>query len=134
MVEVIVDDMPFIVDSVLGEITRQGGTVHDLIHPLMVLDEASGEVLDVDAQDVGPGQRVESWVHVEIDRLPGAEAAQELQEGLERVLVDNRKAIEDWSSMRQRARAIMAELELRPPSTVDPATICLLYTSDAADE
>ncbi|QFG68030.1 NAD-glutamate dehydrogenase [Ornithinimicrobium pratense] len=123
VVQVVVDDMPFIVDSVLGEVARHGYGVHRLLHPQMVLDAASGEVVDVDPLRAGQEQRVESWVQVDIDRMPSDSARAELAADLERVLTDVRHAVDDWGTMGQRARAIMAELELRPPSTVDPETV-----------
>ena len=122
VVQVVVEDMPFIVDSVLGEVARHGFGVHQLLHPQMVVD-GSGTILDVDPLDVEDGQQVESWVQVEIDRVPSEEARANLQADLQRVLTDVRRAVADWGAMRQRARAIMAELEMRPPSTVDAGTV-----------
>ncbi|WP_130012101.1 NAD-glutamate dehydrogenase [Serinicoccus sediminis] len=119
VVQVVTDDMPFLVDSVLGEVTRHRLGVHQLLHPQVVVDEASGDVLDIDPQDVGEGQRVESWIHVEIDRVPDEEEREELAEDLRRVLLDVRRACRDWGTMRQRARAIVDELEIGPPKTVD---------------
>src|SRR5699024_2436931 len=45
------------------------------------------------------------------------------EEDLRRVLTDVRRAYEDWGAMRQRARAIIAELEISPPRTVDPGSV-----------
>ncbi|WP_149814569.1 NAD-glutamate dehydrogenase domain-containing protein [Serinicoccus marinus] len=115
VVQVVTDDMPFLVDSVLGEIARHGLGVHQLLHPRLVVDEGSGEVLDVDTAQVGEGHRVESWIHVEVDRVPDPDRRAALQHDLERVLADVRRACQDWKAMRQRARAILAELEIGPP-------------------
>ncbi|MFK5633013.1 MULTISPECIES: NAD-glutamate dehydrogenase [unclassified Ornithinimicrobium] len=122
-VQVVTDDMPFLVDSVLGELARHGLGVHQLYHPQVVLDEADGTPLDVDPREVGQGQRIESWMLIEVDRLPEEDRRETLRSDLERVLGDVRRAIEDWHAMRQRARAIIAELELAPPRTVDQATV-----------
>ncbi|WP_281964634.1 NAD-glutamate dehydrogenase [Serinicoccus marinus] len=118
VVQVVTDDMPFLVDSVLGEIARHGLGVHQLLHPRLVVDEGSGEVLDVDTAQVGEGHRVESWIHVEVDRVPDPDRRAALQHDLERVLADVRRACQDWKAMRQRARAILAELEIGPPRSV----------------
>ena len=123
VVQVVTDDMPFLVDSVLGEVSRHGLGVHQLLHPQLVVDTSTGEVVDAAPQDAGAGQRVESWIHVEIDRVPEQEDRDALLAGLERVLADVRRAFEDWGKMRQRARAIIAELEIGPPRTVDQETI-----------
>ncbi|MFK5585025.1 NAD-glutamate dehydrogenase [Serinicoccus sp. LYQ131] len=118
-VQVVTDDMPFLVDSVLGEIARHGLSVQQLLHPQLVVDEAGGHVLDVSAQRVGDGQRLESWIHVEVDRVPDLDDRESLRAGLERVLGDVRRACDDWGRMRQRARALVDELEISPPRSVD---------------
>ena len=123
VVQVVAEDMPFIVDSVLGEIERHGFGVHELLHPQMVVEESSGAVVDVDPLQAGSGQRVESWVQVDIDRVTSDEAREALAAGLERVLGDVSRAVADWSQMRERARSITAELEQGAPSTVDAATV-----------
>ncbi len=122
-VEVVNDDMPFLVDSVLGEVTRHGLGVHQLFHPQMVVAEEDGSVLDLDHRQAGPGQRAESWILVEVDRVPEGDERAALEEDLRRVLTDVRRAYEDWGAMRQRARAIIAELEISPPRTVDPGSV-----------
>ena len=122
-VQAVTDDMPFLVDSVLGELTRTGRGVHDLLHPQLVVDGSTGEVVGADPGAVEAGQRVESWIVVEIDRVPDEQARQELADSLERVLDDVRRAFEDWSAMREQAREIMTELEVRPPSSVDRAEV-----------
>ena len=123
IVHAVTDDMPFLVDSVLGEVNRHGRTVHLLLHPQLVLDRQTGEILDLDPQDAGKEHQVESWIYLEIDRIPDAEDREALTQGLIKVLGDVRKACEDWSDMRQQIRGIMAELELHPPSTVDPNSV-----------
>ncbi len=45
IVEIVNDDMPFLVDSVTSELHRQGLTVHLVIHPVLpILRDAAGEV------------------------------------------------------------------------------------------
>ncbi|WP_151524299.1 NAD-glutamate dehydrogenase [Serinicoccus kebangsaanensis] len=118
VVQVVTDDMPFLVDSVLGEVSRHRLGVHQLLHPQLVVDESTGQVQHVDTQDIGDGQRIESWIYVEVDRIPDEQARDTLQQDLERVLADVRRACADWGTMRQRVRAIVAELEIGPPKTV----------------
>ncbi|ANS78397.1 NAD-specific glutamate dehydrogenase, large form [Serinicoccus hydrothermalis] len=134
VVQVVTDDMPFLVDSVLGEVGRHGLGVHQLVHPQLVVDD-SGEVLDADPKDAGDGQRVESWIYVEVDRVPDTDRREALQQDLERVLADVRRACRDWGAMRQQARAIVAELEIGPPKTVpadeiDPVVDFLKWIDD----
>ena len=121
-VQVVTDDMPFLVDSVLGELALRGIQVHDLLHPQLVVD-ASGEPVDVDPQQADRDQRVESWMLVLVDRQRTEASREDLRRRLEEILVDVRRACEDWTGMRQRTRSLIGELQMEPPSTVDPETV-----------
>ncbi|MGP3975587.1 NAD-glutamate dehydrogenase [Streptomyces sp. 8N114] len=48
VVEVVTDDMPFLVDSVTNELSRQGRGIHAVIHPQMVVRrDLTGKLLEV---------------------------------------------------------------------------------------
>ncbi len=119
-IQVCTDDMPFLVDSVLGELEQRDLEVHLLLHPQMpVRDTEQGvEVVEPDE-----GERVESWMHIEVDRIPLEETRHELAQRLLDVLADVRAAYEDWGDMRQRCHDIIRELETHVPPTVDPDSV-----------
>ena len=121
VVEIVNDDMPFLVDSVSMELTRSGRRVHLIVHPVLRVRRAEDgtliEVLPHDAP-VDDGT-LESFIHVEVDRETERDHVEAIHAGLERVLADVRAAVEDWQEMRERARAIVAGLEESPPP-VDP--------------
>ncbi|HEY0902456.1 MAG TPA: NAD-glutamate dehydrogenase [Marmoricola sp.] len=118
VVEVITDDMPFLVDSVtmaLGQVERD---VHLVVHPqLVVRRDLTGhlqEILD-DHADLGPHDvGRESWMHLEIDRVPAGEIA-DVEQSLVKVLSDVREAVEDWPRMHDRVQRILDDLEEHPP-------------------
>ncbi|MGW0431085.1 NAD-glutamate dehydrogenase [Micromonospora sp. NPDC003197] len=126
VVEIVIDDMPFLVDSVTALLTAQHLDVHMLVHPLVVVRrEPLGRLIEV-AADVEPddaidGDIVESWMHIEIDPVRDPEARDRLRAELQRVLTDVREAVEDWPKMRERALALADELaaartsDNRPP-------------------
>ncbi|AXH95812.1 NAD-glutamate dehydrogenase [Ornithinimicrobium avium] len=122
-VQVVTDDMPFLVDSVLGEISQHGLAARQLLHPQMVVDEATGEVVGTDPREAGDGRRAESWIVVEVDRVTDEGAREKLRTDLERVLDDVHRAVADWPAMRERARTIIADLRDAPPSTVDQSSV-----------
>src|SRR5437879_11642906 len=69
VVEIVNDDMPFLVDSVTMEVNRQGLTLHLLIHPVLrALRDANGELLSVSQPNESSEGRLESFMHVEVDR------------------------------------------------------------------
>src|SRR5215467_9228145 len=115
IVQIVVDDMPFLVDSVNAALAARGLDVHLLVHPLIVVSrEPLGRLArvhaDIECDDALPGQLVESWMHLEIDRIRDAVLADDVQRDLIRVLTDVREAVEDWQKMRTRALEIADEL------------------------
>ncbi|WP_409483544.1 NAD-glutamate dehydrogenase [Arsenicicoccus dermatophilus] len=125
VVQVVTDDMSFLVDSVTAAIMRDGRTIHDLVHPrLVVRRDVTGqlvEILDVDPEDAPRGAfdvHVESWMHVEIDRESDSADLRALEQHLVQVLGDVREAVEDWPKMRERAESTAAVLRERPPADV----------------
>src|SRR5207249_8115111 len=65
IIEIVNDDMPFLVDSVTMEVNRHGLTLHLITHPLLaVVRDGSGTLtgLAPDSKDVPR----ESFIHVEI--------------------------------------------------------------------
>ena len=130
VIEIVTDDMPFLVDSVTAELDRQGRAVHLLVHPqLVVRRDESGrllEVLDVDVDDLrasgeppeGDGVRAESWMHLQIDRESDLEDREHIAERLSEVLTAVRVAVEDWPLMTDQARRIASALHDDPPAGI----------------
>ncbi|MEV1011192.1 NAD-glutamate dehydrogenase [Streptomyces sp. NPDC049881] len=104
VVEVVTDDMPFLVDSVTSELSRLGSGIHLVVHPQMVVRrDITGRLLDLlddSAADRPDDSVVESWIHVEIDRETDRDDLERIEAGLRRVLSDVREAVEDWQKMR----------------------------------
>ncbi|WP_037605428.1 NAD-glutamate dehydrogenase [Streptacidiphilus rugosus] len=122
VVEVVTDDMPFLVDSVTNELTRQDRGIHVVIHPqLLVRRDITGkllEVLDADAcaADRPADALLESWMHIEIDRETDRDDLRAIEVDLRRVLGDVREVVEDWSKMRDSALRLSDELQATPPA------------------
>ncbi|MFO1322818.1 MAG: NAD-glutamate dehydrogenase [Burkholderiales bacterium] len=117
IVEIVNDDMPFLVDSVTMEVNRHGLTLHLIVHPIIGVVRAADGTLG----GVGGGHaKRESFIHVEVDRIAGHALLEELARDVERVLGDVRSAVGDWKAMREQALALAAELESRPPPISAP--------------
>ncbi len=122
VVEIVNDDMPFLVDSTRMEVIRQGYAIHLMLHPIMkVRRDDEGRLVEVlpPASDLD-GASSESIVRVEIDRQTEPEVLEGIRDRLDHVLGDVRRAVEDWPKMLESARSIISELEGNPPPTVDP--------------
>ncbi|MFH9202956.1 NAD-glutamate dehydrogenase [Streptomyces anulatus] len=134
VVEVVTDDMPFLVDSVTNELSRQGRGIHVVIHPqVMVRRDVTGKLIEVlsggpglpksaNGRKGGKGSKaelphdalVESWIHVEIDRETDRADLQQITTDLLRVLSDVRETVEDWGKMRDAALRIADDLPGEP--------------------
>jgi len=114
VVLIVTEDMPFLVDSV-GVVFNQAETaVHTIIHPVLpATRDGRGRLTDI-APDSDATN--ESWQLYEIDRQTDPARLQALQNQLETVLADVRVAVDDWHAIRERVRAISADLKNDPPS------------------
>jgi glutamate dehydrogenase len=115
VVEIVTDDMPFLVDSVTGLLTARQLDLHLLVHPLVVvrrepLGKLSEVAAEVEPDDAADGDMVESWIRIEVDAVRDPAARDQLRLDLQRVLTDVREAVEDWPRMRTRALALADEL------------------------
>ncbi|MFF3768399.1 NAD-glutamate dehydrogenase [Streptomyces sp. NPDC001922] len=126
VVEVVTDDMPFLVDSVTNELSRQGRGIHVVIHPQMVVRrDVTGKLIEVldSSGDVHSDRATrerphdastESWIHVETDRETDRADLKQMTADLLRVLSDVREAVEDWEKMREAALRIAEGLPDEP--------------------
>src|SRR6202165_3532754 len=115
IIEIVNDDMPFLVDSVTMEVNRHGLTLHLVMHPIIAVKRsADGTLVDLAADD-DKDARHESFIRVEVDRIFEPARLDALAADLARVLDDVRMAVADWQAMRDRLLAILADTEKRPP-------------------
>src|SRR5438046_9837856 len=84
VIEIVNDDMPFLVDSVTMEVNRHGLTLHLIIHPLVAVNRDADGALRGLAGDGGGGH--ESFIHVEVDRIPEPPRLDALDVDVARVL------------------------------------------------
>ena len=120
VIDIVNDDMPFLVDTTTMEINRQGLTLHLIVHPIFAVErDGQGQLLSIAPRSEAPdGAQVqrESWMHIEVDRMVDPQQRAELVAGLEQVLADVRAAVQDWRPMMGRLQAAIAELQAPPPA------------------
>jgi glutamate dehydrogenase len=113
-VDIVTDDMQYLVDSVTTELNRHRADINVIVHPLLrVRRDVTGALHGVRALNGSdePGELTESWIHVEIGR-PGDRAdTEQLAADLRRVLEDVRVACEDRSKMMATAGELAASLD-----------------------
>jgi len=113
VVEIVNDDMPFLVDSVSAEIHRRDRKIHLLLHPVIrtVRDESGRRLEITDTLNAPADAVVESYMHVEIDQETEPHELESIRASLENILREVRLAVADWKAMRARMQENAAELE-----------------------
>jgi glutamate dehydrogenase len=124
-IDVVMADAPFLIDSLRAELERSMHVIERLVHPQIVLDRDDEgtltEILDVaDTAELPPGAVAEAWLHLEIESLTAAEAA-EVVADIRRVLTDVQHAAEDAPKMYRLIRTLADDIA-RDPGQFDRET------------
>ncbi len=116
IVEIINDDMPFLVDSVAAALNRQDLAVHLLIHPILgIRRDGDGRLVDVLGAGVEAGDAItESVLHVEVSQQSAQETLDAIRDSLASVLADVRATVNDWRAMHAEVNDIISELGAAP--------------------
>jgi glutamate dehydrogenase len=122
VVEIVNDDMPFLVDSVTGAINVGDRVVHLVIHPVLTADRDPSCRLREIREAGAPGLR-ESWMQVEITREADPENLAMLTQTIAGVLADVRAAVSDWEPIRQTLRVLLDELPGPPAPPAELAEV-----------
>jgi len=132
VVEIVNDDMPFLVDSVTAELANSAGQLHLIVHPIVRVqrdkvgnltdlapaprsaDTAGGETVAAESANVDAGLQRESVMHIEVTEQP-ADRLDAIRAGVANVLADVRAAVRDWKPMKAELEAVIQRLESEPP-------------------
>jgi glutamate dehydrogenase len=118
VLEIVNDDMPFLVDSVVGELTERDLAIRLFVHPVFtVARDAAGNVLgfnESEKTEKDGGQR-ESFIHIHIENAGDDGQRAEIVRGLEAILAEVRVCVQDWRPMLARLRELIASLRENPP-------------------
>jgi glutamate dehydrogenase len=115
VLEILNDDMPFLVDSVLGELGERALDVRLVVHPVFTVErDEGGKLTAFKGGRKGEGRR-ESFIHIHLAGLEDEAQRAEIVRALEGVLADVRVAVQDWRAMLARASEVAAELKANPP-------------------
>jgi glutamate dehydrogenase len=136
IVEVVTDDMPFLVDSLVMVLNACGVAVHLMVHPVLrTRRDGRGRLQQIlDQEETDPRSIVESWQHIEVDPIGSREKLEEVRQRILEVLGDVRVSVADWARMRNRALTIARELpQVRiplPRAEVEEARAFLEWLAD----
>lgn len=106
VVELVADDLPFLVTSINIAVRNAGHMVRWLLHPVVTAVRDKQGNLDVDAQGLP-----ESWLRLEVDALADSQEEKALQKHIKSVLAELGVVVDDWDAMRQRALEVAGLLD-----------------------
>ncbi len=115
VLEILNDDMPFLVNSVLGELSERGFDIRLLVHPVFTVERnEAGHLVAFKGGRKAEGRR-ESFIHVHVYGMDDAAQRADTVRALEEVLADVRVSVQDWRPMLARASEVAVELKANPP-------------------
>jgi glutamate dehydrogenase len=115
VVEVVTDDMPFLVDSLAMVLADCGLALHLMVHPVLHVTRDRAGRLTRCATDESAGTLIESWQHVEVDAVTDTAELEEVRSRIAAMLTDVRFAVQDWREMSGRAEALAASIAAGMP-------------------
>lgn len=106
--EIVQDDAPFLVDSIMGEIADQGLSVRAMFHPIVTVQRDRAGLRG----ETGTPRR-ESMIQVILDPI-GADREAALVRGVKETLADVRAAVDDFPAMLELMERTLSELGAHP--------------------
>lgn len=108
IVEIIVPDSAFLVDSIKMCLVRLDLAVHIMLHgPTLIERDAQQQVVSVNDKKGD----LYSLFHIEVDRIDAADKLNHLQQELELVLKDTALVVKDWKPMATQLETVISDLE-----------------------
>jgi glutamate dehydrogenase len=115
IVEVVTDDMPFLVDSLAVVLGNVRLPMELMIHPVLrIARDRRGRLLSMEERE-GVLGTMESWQHVAVPRIGDPARHEALRVSILRMLDDVRLAVSDWPAIRQRALDIARDVNAGVP-------------------
>jgi len=117
VIEILNDDMPFLVDSILTLLTERGYDIRLVLHPILSVKRlASGALAELSPERRdGDGFIHESFIHVHVAGLLDEGRRAALEADFAEILADVRIAVLDWHAMLARLRQAIATYQSAPP-------------------
>ena len=114
VIELVNDDMPFLLDSVMGEIADRRLDLRLVSHPVFGVRRDGDKFVAFGTPDVAAGIR-ESFIHIHVEPIEDDAARADLVGALEAVLNEVRLSVQDWRPMLEHVNGIVANLKTNPP-------------------
>ena len=119
VIDIINDNMPFLLDSAMAELTERGLEVRLVLHPIMsAVRDAKGKLKQIEGVWNRAGKSAgqpESCIHIHVARIDSDLLRRDLQKSLQGIFTDVRKCVADWRAMLAHLDAAIADYRNAPP-------------------
>ncbi|MBF9232950.1 NAD-glutamate dehydrogenase [Microvirga alba] len=119
VLEVVNDNMPFLLDSTLAEIVDEGYEPLLVAHPILAVErDAAGALIRLVGEATASsrvGVKRESFIHIHLPRIDDEQTRIRLTEAMRRVHKDVSLAVHDWPGMRARVTELVQNYRLHSP-------------------
>ena len=123
VITIVNDNMPFLLDSIMGELNDHASQIFMVVHPVLDIAREKDELVILgEASQLAPAKGVERVSLVQI-HLPALDkqAKAALTAAIKRVLGQVRAAVSDWKPMLKRLDGAIADYKRVHEMTGDPA-------------
>ncbi|HEY7814615.1 MAG TPA: NAD-glutamate dehydrogenase domain-containing protein, partial [Nakamurella sp.] len=115
VIDIVTDDMPSLVEAVIGALSSRGVIVHRVLHPILIACRDAGGDLVTVVDESAPAEQAafslrESWMHILIDRLSDAQRAEAIEDGLRLALDSVRAVVGDGGALTATVATAAGEL------------------------
>lgn len=119
IIDIVSDNMSFIVDSIAAKLTEKNYVIDLLLHPVLhITRDNKGQITNV-SRNSGHQSYGESHLHIHLNRIVPTPLQDELKDSLLEVLQDVRLATRDWFLMREKLREVQNTLSKAPTERTD---------------
>ncbi len=110
-IEIVNEDMPFLVDSIIAEINKHNLTVFNLLHPVVeVIRDSKGHIKNINAIDGSKESKFsESIMHIQISHISDLKRIEKLEADISKVLKAVKLAVIDWRAIVRKVNYILTE-------------------------
>jgi glutamate dehydrogenase len=117
IIEIVNDDMPFLVDSVMSALAEHNLSIRLVVHPILPVTRDSSGALTalLDDHKADDSSLRESFIHIHVERVEDEVRRNQVIEDLEQSLADVGRAVTDWRPMLGRVNEVIADLKKNPP-------------------
>jgi glutamate dehydrogenase len=136
VIEMVTDDMPFLLDSLIAAVAAEGLSLRLALHPIVAVErDKAGQLRALHERAAAtPSAKLESMMRLEIATATEFEVRARLEANLTAALGDARAAVADWRAMRDAVSGLRHELSKLPahvaPETAEETVRFLAWLND----